>query len=106
MLTKEEKREGWAIWRYGIGILIVTIIIFSVLGYLGMFGQTIVERKIYENSYQYSEARKDAVYTYKAQIAEIERQLRNPEIDGTTRTNLESQLSGIRILMMKEDMKR
>jgi hypothetical protein len=34
--------------------------------YLGVFGKTMVEREVFESSYQYSEARKSEIATYEA----------------------------------------
>jgi len=71
----QEKREfgGWWVWV--LGLLIISTIVLTILGYVGVIGRTIVERKVFENSYQYSEARKTEIMTYEAQLAEIDAQL-------------------------------
>jgi hypothetical protein len=94
---EQEKKYlgGWWVW---ICILLVgTVIVFSLLRYAGLIGGTIVERKVFENSFQYSEARKSEVATFQAQLVEIDRKLSNPEIDANTRSNLEAQASALRI---------
>lgn len=69
----------------------------SLLGYAGLFTGTVVERKVFENSYQYSESRKSENAIYRAQLAEIERKLMSSTLDESTRTNFEAQASAIRI---------
>jgi len=85
---------GW--WMWILGLLVVSAVIISILSYAGMFGRTVVERKIFENSFQYSEARKTEVATFKAQLAEIDRLL-SSDIDTQTRARLEAQASALRV---------
>ena len=80
-----------------LGLFVVFFLVLSILHYLGMFGQTVVERKIFENSFQYSEARKTEIATFEAQLAEINRSLTSSEIDDQTKSNLEAQAAGLRI---------
>lgn len=86
---------GWWMW-----ILLLTIVsglILTGLSYMGLFGRTVVERKVFENSFQYSESRKSEIATYQAQLTEIDRKLMNTELSQSTRVNLEAQASGLRI---------
>jgi len=80
-----------------LGLFVVSFLVLSILHYSGMFGQTVVERKIFENSFQYSEARKTEIATFEAQLAEINRSLTSSEIDDQTKSNLEAQAAGLRI---------
>ena len=41
---------GW--WMWIVCLLIITFLMFTVLNFAGIFGKTVVERKIFENSYQ------------------------------------------------------
>lgn len=54
----EDKRffAGW--WLWVVLLVVISAVVFGVLRYLGLFGQTVAERVIFENSFQYSEARK------------------------------------------------
>jgi len=73
-MDKEKKDIGkWWIWV--LFLIIITVISLFVLGYFGVIGRTIVERKVFENSFQYSEARKIEIATFEAQLVEIERKL-------------------------------
>lgn len=86
---------GWWIW---IGcLLVLTTIVGAGLKSAGLIGGTIVEREVFENSFQYSESRKTQIATFEAQLAEIERKLMNSDLDQTTRHNLEAQASSLRI---------
>ena len=109
LLDKKETKElrsfikSWWFWFFG--IIIVTSIIGFGLSSLGLIGRTVVERKVFENSFQYSEARKAAIATYEAQLAEVERMLAG-NLDEATRSNLEAQAAGIRINLATERAKK
>ncbi len=94
-----EKKEYGAWWVWILTLTVLSIIVFTGLSYLGVVGGTIVERKVFENSFQYSEARKTEIATYEAQISEIEGQLTNSQLEEGTRINLKAQLSSINILL-------
>ena len=78
----------------------VIVTVFAVgftLNSLGYLGKTVVERKVFEQSYQRSEGIKAQIATDEAVLAEIERKLANPNLDETTRTNLEAQATAARV---------
>jgi len=110
MMSKQETKEirsfikSWWFWFFA--LLIITAIIGFGLNSIGLISKTVVERKVFENSYQYSEARKTAIATYEAQLAEIERKLSNKSLDETTRSNLEASAAGIRIQLTTERSKQ
>lgn len=93
----QEKKEvgGW--WMWILMLTVVSIIVFTGLSYFGIIGKTIVERKVFENSYQYTAGQRQMIATYEAQLAELNTKLANPELDATTRSNMEGQVSAIRI---------
>ncbi len=99
-MDKEKKEVGaWWIW-----ILFLVLITTAVLGlgsYFGLIGKTVVERVVFENSFQYSEARKAEELTFEASLAQIDILLASPDIDEEQRRNLESQRAGINILLYK-----
>lgn len=82
---------SWWLW-----ILLLVVISAIVLGGLKLTG-VIGERIMFEQSFQYKEARKTEIATFEAQLAEIERQLISTTLDENVRTNLEAQASSIRI---------
>ena len=52
---------------------------------------------MFEQSFQYSEARKSEIATYEAQLAEINSQLADPNLDEDTRRSLKAQKSAIEV---------
>jgi hypothetical protein len=88
----KEKKYFARWWFWVLGLIIATAIIFGILRIAGVIG----ERIIFEQSFQYKEARKTEIATFEAQLAEIERKLSSP-IDENTRANLEAQAASIRI---------
>lgn len=92
-----EKKEFGKWWVWVLFLLMITGVIFTGLNYVGLIGRTVVERKVFENSFQYSEARKTEIATFEAQLAQIERKLSNPNLDNNTRTNLQATADSIKI---------
>ena len=110
-LNTIEKGPGMAAIVIGKWLLIFgTLLIFLggvwfALSSMGLVGKTIVERKVFEQSFQYSEARKAAIATYEAQLAEINAQLAG-SLDDTTRQNLNATAASIRIKLATERSKQ
>ena len=78
-----------------VAVIIVLALLLFALNYFGIVGQRI----IFENSFQYQQARDLEITTYEAQLAEIDVQLRRTDLTEGTRSNLEAQASGLRILI-------
>lgn len=82
-------------------LLVMVILVLSIAGgvtrSMGLWGQTVVERKVFENSYQRSASLKAEIATNEATLQEINQKLMNPNLDENTRFNLEAQASAIRI---------
>jgi len=93
----QDKKEFGKWWMWISGLLLITGLITSIINYAGIFATTVVERKVFENSYQRSEALKSQIATDEAVIAEIEQKLRNPNLDENTRFNLKAQASAARL---------
>jgi hypothetical protein len=93
----QEKRGvgGW--WMWILLLIAVSAIVFSFMGYAGMFTGTIVERAVFENSYQYSAARKGEIAVFTAQLAEINSTLMGANLSDAERSDLESQASALRV---------
>lgn len=92
-----ERREFGKWWMWVLGLVVLSGLILTLLGYAGVFTQTVVERKVFEESFQYSEARKSEIATYEAQLAEINSQLADPALDENTRRSLTAQKSAISV---------
>lgn len=96
-MINQEKREYGSWWIWILALSVVSIVVLSGLSYVGIFTRTVVERKVFEQSYQRSEALKSQIATDEATIAEIEGKLKNPNLNDNTRYNLKAQLSAARI---------
>ena len=83
-------------WK-GVGIFILILIIITAVGWGLGFGNVIMERVIFENSFQYQQARDLEVNQYEAELTEIRMQLSRTDLDEATRANLEAQESAIRV---------
>jgi len=92
-----DKREvvGWWIWL--LILVMFPLVILTIFGYMGKFTGTVVERAVFENSFQYSESRKSEALLYEAQLAEVNRMLSSLDLTIDSRRNLERQASGLRI---------
>ena len=97
---KVEKDARWTFGKF-LPLALLVIIVLAAVGFglrsMGMLGGTIVERKVFEHSYQRSESIKSQIAVDEASLAEIERKLMNPNLDSDTRYNLEAQAAAARI---------
>lgn len=90
----EQDKKYFASWWFWVLLLVIaTILVFAGLKVAGVVG----ERVVFEQSFQYKEARKTEIATFEAQLAEINRKLNFVSLDENTRVNLEAQASAIRI---------
>ncbi len=94
------KDARWTFFR-GLPLLVIIVIVLAMLGFglrsAGILGKTAVERSVFENSFQYSEARKAEIATLEAQLAEIARKMTISDLDKTTKENLSAHASVLRI---------
>lgn len=95
--------ESDARWTFGrfLPLFLIVIVVLAAIGFglrsAGVIGGTIVEREVFENSYQRSAALEAEIANNEAVLAEIERKLANQNLDSDTRANLEAQASAARI---------
>lgn len=83
--------------------LIVFIAAFSFgLRAIGLIGGTVVEREVFEQSFQFSEARKTAIANYEAQLSEINSLLADPDLSATEKRQLNAQAARLRVLIQTE----
>lgn len=90
-----KKREFGAWWAWVVLLATVTIVAVTGLSYAGVIGRTVVEREVFEQSFQYTAARRAEIATYEAQIASLEVQERTA--DERAAREIASQLAAIRI---------
>lgn len=94
------KESRWTFFRF-LPLFIGAVVILFLLGFglksAGIIGKTVVEREVFEQSYQRSEGLKAQLANDEAVLAEIQRKLSNPNLDESTRYNLEAQASAARV---------
>lgn len=93
-----EKKEYGAWWMWILFLIIISTIILACLNYAGILGHTIVERKIFENSYQKRSADEDALTTYDAQLSVLQRRLRQEGLTQDDRDDIQAQIDAINIM--------
>lgn len=100
-MSDSERQEAtkWVAWS------IPVILLFGIIGTTcafatdacGQMGGTILERKVMENSFQNSEARKTEIMTWEAQKAQLEVQLTDPTLSESRKAAIRGQLAAIDI---------
>tara|TARA_Y100000034_G_C6891049_1_gene409901 strand:+ start:971 stop:1312 length:342 start_codon:yes stop_codon:yes gene_type:complete len=97
--------SSWTFWRF-LPIVVIFFIIVGGIGFglksLGLIGSTIVEREVFEQSYQKRAGDAAQLSTYKAALAEVEAQLQIPGLDAQTKARLEAQATSIRVRINSE----
>ena len=96
-MIDSEKRDLGKWWVWILGLVLFSIIALSVLRYVGILGQTIIEREVFEQSYQKQAGDNQRNKAYRAQLAEINSRLLNPNLDVDLRNQLESQKAMLNI---------
>jgi len=97
---EEDKRvvRGW--WFFILFMVVLTIPVMSGLKYLGIIGTTVVERVVFEQSFQYKEGMAQRAAILEANIAEIDMLMAtgqgNPEQLQAQKSVLRVQLNAIR----------
>ena len=91
-------------WLWFTLLIILTGVILIGLNYVGIIGQTIVEHKVFENSYQKYEADKTASTIYAAQLSQLRVKLNNSTLSESAKIEIKAQIDAITILkLIKED---
>lgn len=94
------KEARWTVWKFML-LFLGLVVFLSVVGFglrsAGLLGGTVVERKVFENSYQRSESLKSQIAQDEAVLAEIDRKLENTTLEQSTIINLEAQAAAARI---------
>ena len=78
-------------------LIVLASIVFGVMRTVGLIGGTIVERKVFENSFQYSESRKSELAIWQAEQQNIQFLLNDPEITRAQRRTLKARAAALRI---------
>ena len=92
-----EKREFGAWWIWILFLIVISIPVIWGLNAAGLIGHTIVERKVFEESYQKKAGDRARLNTYRASEAMLLRRLQDTTLTEGQRANLQSQLDAVRI---------
>lgn len=93
-----DMKDFSAWWMLIVLMIVISFPVFFALDSFGLIGRTIVEREVFERSYQRQEAQKTKQNTIAAQLAEIDALLSNPEIQPREKAELEAKARALRIL--------
>jgi hypothetical protein len=99
----QEKKELGAWYMWVLLLVVVGAIVLMGLNYFGVFTTTIVERKVFEQSYQKKAADSDAVSTFDAQLSLLRRKLNSGDLSVEERSNLQAQIDSILILKSSKE---
>lgn len=100
-MISDEKKElgGW--WVFILALVFVSLVVLTILGYMGKLTGTVVERKVFENSYQRSEGLKSQQFTWEAQLASINQQLLHTATDSDVYNQLMAQKAMLEVQIMQ-----
>ncbi len=90
-MVDKDKREFGAWWIWVVVLMVFAGVTFTVLGYMGKFTGTFVERKVFEQSYQRSEGLKSQQNAWEAQLASINVHLSQVDVGSDLHNQLMSQ---------------
>ena len=71
----QEKRNFGKWWIYITVLVILSSVMIGIMSYFGKVGSTIVERKVFEESYQRTEGLRTQIYILEEQISELDLRL-------------------------------
>jgi len=98
---QEVHKEAWWTFRKFALLFVAVVVFLSVVGFglksVGLIGSTVVEREVFERSYQRTESIKAQIATDEAVLVEIQRKLTNANLEPSTIINLEAQASATRV---------
>lgn len=94
-MDEKKSMTGW--WIFFLVLFVVTGAVLGATGMIGRIVNVVVEREVFERSFQYQESKSEQVATYQAQMAELEGKLLNPNLNEGDRANINAQLAAIRI---------
>jgi hypothetical protein len=78
-------------------VFLVLIVVLSATGIFGRIVNVVVEREVFERSYQYQEGKNAQIAKYEAEIASLKVKLRSPNLSVTMRSDMEAQLAALEI---------
>lgn len=94
-MSEKTQFAGW--WLWVLLLLAISAIAFTGLSYFGVVGRTIIEREVFEQSYQRQAGDAAKLATFRAQAASIRTQLNRSDLSASQRADFEAQMSAINI---------
>ena len=94
-MSEKTEFAGWWIWI--LLLLVLSVIVFTGLSYAGLVGKTIIQREVFEQSYQRQAGDSAKLNTFLASKAEIEAQLGRNDLSSSQRADYMAQLAAIRV---------
>lgn len=91
------KSEGCGWFSFGLILFLVLIVVLSATGVVGRVVNVVVEREVFERSYQYSEGKNAQIATYRAELAKLQEQLNNPNLTEEQILDIHAQLTALEI---------
>lgn len=95
-----EKEARWTMFRV-LPLLIIALIIVAALSFalrsVGLIGKTVVEKKVFEQSYQRSEGLKSGIAMYEAKLASVNSRLMSVNLTEQDKQDLLAQKAALNI---------
>ena len=96
MSLDPEKKEFGKWWLWVLLLVVISGVALAITSYAGKVTGTVVERTVFEQSYQKQAGDSKRIRTWRAQLAQINSRLAG-ELEPHTRSELESQAAMLRI---------
>jgi uncharacterized membrane protein len=94
-MSEKTEFAGWWVWI--LMLLVLSVIMFTGLSYVGLIGKTVIQRKVFEQSYQRQAGDQAKLNTFLSSKAEIEAQLSRNDLSSAQRADYLAQLAAIRV---------
>ncbi len=94
-MSEKKSMAGW--WTFFLVLLVVSMAVLGATGALGRIVNVVVEREVFERSFQYQESKSEQIATYQAQMAELESKLADSNLSDSAKSDIRAQLAAIRI---------
>ena len=90
-----EKKEFGKWWMWLLFLLVITGIVGAALNSAGIFTKTVVERKVFEQSFQRSEGLKQQISVYEADLAGLRARLNDTTLSPSVKAGMMAQKASI-----------
>lgn len=92
-----DKKSVGCWWAWILILLIGTILVLTVTGVAGRIVDVVVQREVFERSFQYQESKSEQIATYQAAMAELESKLADSNLSDSVKSDIRAQLAALRI---------